>query len=448
MENAVKSRLQTVQFGEPQSFKNIAIVPLIAPVDGKFQYRTLGEALACWDVAISEVSAAGSVPELMVVNRGNNPVLLIDGEELAGAKQNRVLNTSILLKEVSETKIPVSCTEQGRWSYASKAFSESGNVMAYKSRSRKTRSVHSSLESCGAPMSDQGEVWDGIAELQAKACAPSPTAAMSDVYKSREEDLGKCAEIFKPVPGQVGLVAFIGGKPAGMDMVSLALAYPPGDAAAVSFDEEAAGWWRGKVLDAHTLLLVAPAISPELFLWENAVESLLVALQVSLGVGEPAVAVAGQGDGEVIASQFSELVKLELACPDLEEAPECLYLEDRSPSAGREGFVHRHLAEILFRGPEFSALRVVCAQGGEQGGPVEGRHWILEHPKAQPLDPFGLVQLPEVQQCFHGKHQVGGVLRPGWQEVVCRLPIVESVVEAEHVAADGAFVAWREACMG
>jgi hypothetical protein len=225
MENAEKTRLQTVQFGEPQSFKNIAIVPLIAPVDGKFQYRTLGEALACWDVAISEVSAAGSVPELMVVNRGNNPVLLIDGEELAGAKQNRVLNTSILLKEVSETKIPVSCTEQGRWSYASKAFSESGNVMAYKSRSRKTRSVHSSLESCGAPMSDQGEVWDGIAELQAKACAPSPTAAMSDVYKSREEDLSKCAEIFKPVPGQIGLVAFIGGKPAGMDMVSLALAY-------------------------------------------------------------------------------------------------------------------------------------------------------------------------------------------------------------------------------
>ena len=225
MENAVKSRLQSVQFGEVQTFKNIAILPLIAPADSTFQYRTLGEALATSDIAITEVSAGGSVPELMVVNRGSKCVLLIDGEELAGAKQNRVLNTSILIKEVSETKIPVSCTEQGRWSYSSKAFSESGYVMAYQSRSKKTRSVQSSLEACGTPTSDQGEVWHGIAALQAQACAPSPTSAMSDVYKAREDDLRKCDEIFKSVPNQVGLLAFIAGEPAGADMVSLASAY-------------------------------------------------------------------------------------------------------------------------------------------------------------------------------------------------------------------------------
>src|SRR5512143_4172647 len=146
MESVVQNRFQSVHLGEAHTYKNITILPIIAPADGTFQYRTLGEALATWDIAITEVSAAGSVPDLMVVNRANRPVLLIDGEELAGAKQNRVLNTSILIKEVSETKIPVSCTEQGRWSYSSRVFSESGNVMAYKSRSKKTRSVHQSLE--------------------------------------------------------------------------------------------------------------------------------------------------------------------------------------------------------------------------------------------------------------------------------------------------------------
>ncbi len=224
MESAVFSRLQSVQLGEPQLYKNIAIVPLVAP-GGVFQYNTLGEALANSSLVVTEVSSAGSVPELMVANRGNQPVLLIDGEELAGAKQNRVLNVSILIKATSETKIPVSCTEQGRWAYASKEFADSGNVLAYKSRSHKSSSVHRSLELSGSHMSDQGQVWEDIAELHHKAGSQSRTHAMSDVYKARQDDLRKCDETFKAVPNQIGLVAFINGRPAGADIVSLGAAY-------------------------------------------------------------------------------------------------------------------------------------------------------------------------------------------------------------------------------
>lgn len=225
MENVVRSRLQSVQFGTAQTYKNLTILPLIAPADGAFQYRTLGDALTQGDLVISEVSAGGSVPELLVVNRAHQAVLLIDGEELAGAKQNRVLNTSILLKEVSETKIPVSCTEQGRWAYASRMFSASGNVMAYKIRSKKSRSVHAFLEACGEARSDQGEVWDEISLLQAKAKAHSPTSAMSDVYRAWEEELHKCDEVFQLVPNQVGLFAMMDGQPAGMEFLSLSQAY-------------------------------------------------------------------------------------------------------------------------------------------------------------------------------------------------------------------------------
>jgi hypothetical protein len=65
--------LQSVQLGEPQNYKNIAIVPVIAPTDGTFQYRTLGEALPTSALAITESCAAGSVPELMVVKCGFLP---------------------------------------------------------------------------------------------------------------------------------------------------------------------------------------------------------------------------------------------------------------------------------------------------------------------------------------------------------------------------------------
>lgn len=224
MENVVASRLQSMQFGEVQRYKNIAILPLIAP-DGSFGYRTLGEALATSDITITEVSASGSVPELLVINRGKTPVLLIDGEELVGAKQNRVLNTSILLKELSETRIPVSCTEQGRWSYASPAFAPSGNVMAQKARAMKSRSVSHSLDASASYHSDQGEVWNEISELSAKACCYSPTSAMNDVFKTREDDLRRCMDVFRSVPGQVGLVAFTDARLAGFDLLSLSSAY-------------------------------------------------------------------------------------------------------------------------------------------------------------------------------------------------------------------------------
>jgi len=105
-------------------FNNMGVIPLFTSINESPQYLTLKEALEKRLLTITEVSQSGSVPELKVVNKAKIPVLLLDGEELAGAKQNRVLNTTILLKENSETIIPVSCTEQGRWAYATAAFAD------------------------------------------------------------------------------------------------------------------------------------------------------------------------------------------------------------------------------------------------------------------------------------------------------------------------------------
>lgn len=225
MERALKSRLRLVRFGAVQAYKNLAIVPLLSSKEGRLKYLTLSEALANWNIAVTEISARGSIPELRVVNRGNLPVLLIGGEELSGAKKNRVLNTSVLLKESSETRIPVSCTEHGRWSYTSRAFQESGNVMARTTRARKARSVSASLATSASFLSNQREIWDSLAQLQSKAGAPSPTSAMNDVFKAHADSLDQCAQCFPLLFNQVGLLAVLDGKAVGLDLVSHSGAY-------------------------------------------------------------------------------------------------------------------------------------------------------------------------------------------------------------------------------
>ena len=77
-----------------------------------------------------EVSEQGDVPNLLFENLGDRKVLLVDGDELVGAKQNRIINTTILLGGKSSTVIPVSCVEQGRWSYDSPRFDSGHRIMS------------------------------------------------------------------------------------------------------------------------------------------------------------------------------------------------------------------------------------------------------------------------------------------------------------------------------
>src|SRR5437899_3338299 len=115
MNTLLHNYLSQLDLGEPQQFKNIVILPVFTGVNHPPEYLTLTDALAQKLAAITEVSQAGSVPALKVANGSQLFLLLLDGEELIGARQNRTVNTSILLAGKSETIIPVSCTEAGRW---------------------------------------------------------------------------------------------------------------------------------------------------------------------------------------------------------------------------------------------------------------------------------------------------------------------------------------------
>ncbi|MFH0979919.1 MAG: DUF6569 family protein [Planctomycetota bacterium] len=154
------------------------------------QIGGLAEAFASQALKVTEVTAQGSVPELYAVSESETCILILDGEELVGAKQNRILNTDVLLRPRSKTKIPVSCVEQGRWHHVRPDFVV-GSQAPPAMRARKLSSVSRSLRESGQARSDQGEVWEGVGELLCAMGTPSETAAMADAFRQRQDDLGE-----------------------------------------------------------------------------------------------------------------------------------------------------------------------------------------------------------------------------------------------------------------
>lgn len=179
---------------------------------------------------VLEVSDAGSVPELRVKSLSEFAVLILDGEELVGAKQNRIVNVSILVPAKGELVIPVSCIEAGRWGYSRPSFASAGRVASHELRSRKSLSVTASLKARGEYRSDQGEVWRGVDKALTSLGAVSSTSALSDGYTSRGADIEAYLKGFERQPRQVGMIYRIHSVLAGLDLFgteqSFASAFP------------------------------------------------------------------------------------------------------------------------------------------------------------------------------------------------------------------------------
>jgi hypothetical protein len=222
MDNLIEDYLADASLGTPVSYGSMTVVPVFAPPFAVgHEYLLLQEAMDLGVLTITELHEAGSVPQLMAVNTGKKAILLIDGEQLVGAKQDRVLNTTVMLAPESKTVIPVSCTEYGRWWYSSREFRSTDYVMSSNSRRRKMRSVSDSLKRKDSYEGDQRGVWDEIANLNRKSGARSPTGAMKDSFAEMNHDVEPLISAFPIQPHQRGILAFIcDGVYIGFEMVS------------------------------------------------------------------------------------------------------------------------------------------------------------------------------------------------------------------------------------
>jgi hypothetical protein len=215
----IEQTLAGLEIGAPQVHANLEVYPLTsADALAAGSYLLLDEALAKKLARITEVSESGSVPELAFENGSAEKILLVDGDELIGARQNRIVNITILVGAGKKLVIPVSCVEQGRWAWKSRHFDSMDRVIFAKARAGKMRSVSASMRERGNRRSDQSEVWAAVhSKAQAIDCR-SDTMSMSDLYEGRAREIGAYASALKAAPGQRGAVFAVDGKVTGVEL--------------------------------------------------------------------------------------------------------------------------------------------------------------------------------------------------------------------------------------
>jgi hypothetical protein len=217
-EEIVFEAVRAVTFGPAQTFRNLTLIPLMANHAHEADYTILDDALALGSVEIGETSEAGQVPELKVLNRGEKAVLLRDGEELIGAKQNRVLNLGILVPPQSSRTIPVSYVESGRWSRSSAHFASAPRTQYAEGRHARMQQVTDSLLASGSRESDQRAVWASIEKKMSRLGSRSDTAAMSAMYEDLKQSLEEFVSAFHAMDSQAGAVFLVNGRPAGIEL--------------------------------------------------------------------------------------------------------------------------------------------------------------------------------------------------------------------------------------
>ena len=207
--------------GAPIAHEHLVMVPLYdnAAADLPRDYLTLGEALDAGTAKLREVSEGGSVSEVLFDNKGDKPVLLVEGDELTGAKQNRTINITVFAPAKQKTIIPVSCVERDRWGYRSADFRTHDDAYQFgEGRRSKIDAVSRNIRERGSRDSDQGEVWRGNDAKFARMGVSSHTSDAAELRLQSHAKLSGYKSAVKAQPKQVGGVFFAGNDIGGVDL--------------------------------------------------------------------------------------------------------------------------------------------------------------------------------------------------------------------------------------
>jgi hypothetical protein len=270
--------LSEVTVNEPSAWNALQVFPLVHPNGHPPTCALVEELLERGEVEVAEISQGGAVPTIKVLNRSGLDALILDGTELRGAKQNRMVNLTIVAGGGTETVVPVSCVEAGRWAYRSRGFAASGRTVGSRLRNLKAHRVAESLARSGVAAADQGEVWQKVDEYLVKGQASSTTQALDDVFARHDDQVESVVARMGTINGHGAMVA-LRGEIVGLDL------FDHGDTFRKAWPALLRGYAIDAILEEHPGWKPLTRLDAEHRLHSLATEAVL-AQQAVPGVGE------------------------------------------------------------------------------------------------------------------------------------------------------------------
>lgn len=194
---------------EPVFLRNLTIFPIKDGSDKNLNFATIDEVLKSKKGSFSELKNP-DVNKIIFDNGGGLPVLMIDGEEITGSLQNRIVARSIIARAHSQRQIPVICAEERRWE-------EIGGFKTGYCSYPKIRSILASA--VNKKVDTQQTVWKEIERKLTVTRTRSRTSSMHEIYENLADEVERYLEGFSGLNhNTVGFIGVAGNQILGCDI--------------------------------------------------------------------------------------------------------------------------------------------------------------------------------------------------------------------------------------
>jgi len=176
--------------GKPEVYGNLAVFPIYLPGGGERMddLLTMSEAMETEKFKITELEDGAVVNSLEVKNNTGKNVVLLAGEIIRGAKQDRIVSYDTVVPPEGTFYVEAFCVEAGRWTEVSDSFAYNDEI------------APSTIRGSAQGYGDQSKVWDEVAKCNAERGVFTESDALTASY-SDEDFQKKIAEYTEAFEG-------------------------------------------------------------------------------------------------------------------------------------------------------------------------------------------------------------------------------------------------------